>query len=60
MITGYFPSGGGNNYTKSVTLTGSGIWTSPITGKIRVALISGGTGGTGGFCGECGDGYSVT
>lgn len=59
MITGYYPSGGGNNYTKSVVLTGSGEWVSPITGKIRVAIIGGGTGGSGGLCGECGDGYEI-
>lgn len=59
MITGYYPSGGGNNYTQSVVLTGIGVWTSPITGKIRVAIIGGGTGGKGGFCGESGDGYET-
>ena len=57
MIAGYYPSGGGNNYTNSEVLTGSGVWESPISGKIRVAIIGGGSGGSGGHCGESGDGY---
>lgn len=57
LIAGYYPSGGGNNYTHSEVLTGSGVWESPISGKIRVAIIGGGAGGSGGYCGESGDGY---
>ena len=57
MIAGYYPSGGGNNYTNSEVLTGSGVWESPVSGKIRVAIIGGGSGGSGGYCGESGDGY---
>lgn len=48
MITGYYPSGGGNNYTEVYILTGSGVWTAPKSGKIRVAVIQGGQGGYGG------------
>ena len=48
MITGYYPSGGGNNYTEVEVLTGSGVWTAPKSGKIRVAVIQGGQGGHGG------------
>lgn len=51
MITGYFPSGGGNNYTEVEVLTGSGVWTAPKSGKIRVAVIQGGQGGHGGYDG---------
>lgn len=57
LIAGYYPAGGGNNYTQSEVLTGSGEWESPITGKIRAAIIGGGQGGSGGYCGEAGDGY---
>ena len=57
LVSGYVPSGGGNNYTKSVVLTGSGTWTSPIDGKIRVAIIGGGSGGQGGNVGGFADGY---
>lgn len=57
LISGYVPSGGGNNYTQSEVLTGSGTWTSPIDGKIRVAIIGGGSGGQGGNVGGFGDGY---
>lgn len=57
LVAGYYPSGGGNNYTHSEVLTGSGEWEAPVTGKIRVAIIGGGTGGAGGYCGESGDGY---
>lgn len=55
MITGYIPSGGGNNYTQSIVLTGSGEWESPITGKIKVAVIGAGQGGQGGYCGGAAD-----
>ena len=54
MITGYYPSGGGNNYTEVEVLTGSGVWTSPKSGKIRVAVIQGGQGGHGGYDGASG------
>lgn len=55
LITGYLPSGGGNNYTQVMVLEGSGTWVSPVTGKIRVAVIQGGQGGTGGHRGTDGD-----
>lgn len=54
MITGYFPSGGGNNYKEVQILTGRGVWTSPKDGKIRVAVIQGGQGGHGGYDGTSG------
>lgn len=62
LVTGYLPSGGGNNYTKVVTLSGSGTWTVPNDipinedgyGKIRVAVIQGGWGGNGGYMGTAG------
>lgn len=59
MITGYVPSGGGNNYKRVEILTGSGTWTSPITGKIRVAVIQGGSGGSGGHRGTDGEGTEL-
>ena len=54
MITGYYPSGGGNNYTEVEVLTGSGVWTASKSGKIRVAVIQGGQGGHGGYDGTGG------
>lgn len=60
MVVGYYPSGGGNNYKNSVVLKGSGVWESPVNGKIRVAIIGGGSGGSGGYCGESGDGYRAS
>ena len=63
LVTGYLPSGGGNNYTNVVTLSGSGTWTVPDDipvgedgfGKIRVAVIQGGCGGSGGYRGTDGE-----
>lgn len=57
LITGYVPSGGGNNYTQSVVLTGEGEWVSPIDGRIKIAVIGAGCGATGGNCGGAADGY---
>ena len=54
LVTGYLPSGKGNNYTQVVVLEGTGTWISPITGKIRVAVIQGGHGGSGGHRGTDG------
>lgn len=62
LITGYLPSGGGNNYTRIITLTGSGRWIVPDDipvdengkGKIRVAVIQAGWGAEGGHCGSDG------
>ena len=56
LITGYVPSGGGNNYTQSVLLTGTGEFVVPDgVYKIRAALIPGGTGGSGGYRGGSAD-----
>lgn len=46
FVAGYTPQPGGNAYSQSVRLTGSGVFTVPA-GKtmIRAVLISGGTGG---------------
>lgn len=55
LVTGYVPSGGGNNYSQTIILTGAGTWASPITGKIRVAIIQGGHGGSGGHRGTDGN-----
>lgn len=60
MVTGYLPSGGGNNYTTAILLTGSGTWAVPeaIRKKIeqtgKVILISGGQGGLRGENGTSG------
>ena len=35
-------------YENSIILAGSGEWTSPVAGTIKVTVIQGGTGGTGG------------
>lgn len=59
LITGYVPSGGGNNYTQSVVLTGEGEWVSPIDGRIKIAVIGAGCGATGGNCGGAADGYHL-
>lgn len=48
IITGYQAQGFGNYYTDYAFLTGSGTWTSPVTGHIRVQMFGGGTGGGGG------------
>lgn len=59
MVTGYVPTGGGNNYSSYVLLTGSGTWTIPaeVLAKdypiIRAILIGGGQGGQ---CGANGAG----
>lgn len=65
LVTGYLPSGAGNNYSQVVVLTGGGEWTVPDTipvnaqgfGKIRVAIMQAGSGGHGGYMGT--DGESV-
>lgn len=59
LITGYVPSGGGNNYTASVVLTGEGEWVSPIDGRVKFAVIGAGSGATGGNCGGAADGYHL-
>jgi len=51
LIEGYTPQYQGNNVTGSVTLTGSGTWTSPVTGTITVIMCGGGQGGGGGYDG---------
>lgn len=46
LVTGYVPSGGGNNYTQVVVLTGTGNYQFPVGTKKGVAvLISAGDGG---------------
>ena len=52
IVRGYVPSNQGNNVSGHDELTGSGVWTSPITGTITVILVSGGTGGGVGSAGE--------
>lgn len=59
LITGYVPSGGGNNYTQSVVLTGEGEWVSPIDGRIKIAVIGAGCGATGGNCGGAADTFKM-
>ena len=55
LIRGYFPTGQGNNYSRSVLLTGSGTWTVPDgVDSITLTLISGGQGGQGGYNGTDG------
>ena len=62
MVTGYLPSGGGNNYTKFVLLTGSGTWEIPAEvfqkdkPSIRAILVGGGNGGQSGANGGNGGG----
>lgn len=48
LIEGYSPQYQGNNVTGSVQLSGSGTWTSPITGTVQYVLISGAQGGSAG------------
>ena len=57
LVTGYVPSGNGNNYNKSVVLTGSGEWESPVTGDILVTIIGAGSGASGGHAGGAADSY---
>lgn len=53
LVTGYVPSGGGNNYTQVVVLTGTGNYQFPTGTKMGVAvLISAGDGGWSGGKGE--------
>ena len=59
LITGYVPSGGGNNYTQSVVLTGEGEWVSPIDGRIKIAVIGAGCGAIGGNCGGAADTFKI-
>lgn len=59
LITGYVPSGGGNNYTQSVVLTGEGEWESPIDGRIKIAVIGAGCGAAGGNCGGAADTFKL-
>lgn len=60
MITGYIPSGNGNNYNSYVLLIGSGTWEIPAevfqknSPVIRVILIGGGQGGQSGANGNGG------
>lgn len=62
IITDYTPTGQGNNYSKSVVLTGSGTWKIPdeVFDKenpvIQATIISGGHGGFSGKDGETGGG----
>jgi len=51
LIEGYTPQYQGNNVTGHTTLTGSGTWTSPVTGTITVIMCGGGQGGGGGYNG---------
>lgn len=53
LVTGYVPSGGGNNYTQVVVLTGTGNYQFPTGTKMGVAvLISAGDGGWSGGKGK--------
>ncbi|MDY3690696.1 MAG: hypothetical protein SO072_01855 [Dysosmobacter sp.] len=53
LVTGYVPSGGGNNYTQVVVLTGTGNYQFPTgTKKAVAALISAGDGGWSGGKGK--------
>lgn len=45
-------------YANKVILTGSGTWTAPVAGTIKVTLIGGGTGGMGGAGGNMHDGFA--
>lgn len=45
-------------YENKVVLTGSGTWTAPTAGTIKVTLIGGGTGGMGGGGGNMHDGFA--
>lgn len=60
VITGYYPSGQGNNYTKAIILTGSGTWNIPadVFSKdkpiIQATIIQGGHGGYPGEDGTAG------
>ena len=57
LVTGYVPSGNGNNYNKSIVLTGIGEWESPVTGDILVTIIGAGSGASGGHAGGAADSY---
>ena len=48
LIEGYSPQYQGNNITGSTQLSGSGAWTSPITGTVQYVMISGAQGGCAG------------
>lgn len=55
LVTGYLPTGNGNNFTSVSVLTGSGSWTVPAgVTRIRVSVIQGGHGGHGGARGTDG------
>lgn len=45
-------------YVNKVVLTGSGTWTAPVAGTIKVTLIGGGTGGMGGGGGNMHGGFA--
>jgi hypothetical protein len=45
FIANYTPTGYGNYYNTFELLTGSGNWTSPVSGRIRVIMIGGAQGG---------------
>lgn len=55
FITGYTPTGQGNNYSRAAVLTGSGSWPIPegVT-EVKAVLVSGGEGGSSGGNGEAG------
>ena len=55
MITGYFPSGGGNNYKSVMIITESGEFQLPDAEKGLLVLIGGGEGGWSG-----GNGFPAT
>lgn len=60
LVTGYLPTGNGNNFTRVSVLTGSGSWTVPVgVTRIRVSVIQGGHGGHGGQRGTAGKYNSV-
>lgn len=47
-------------YANKVVLTGSGAWTAPVSGTVKITLIGGGTGGMGGGGGNMHDGFADT
>ena len=60
IVRGYVPSNQGNNVSGHDELTGSGVWTSPITGTITVVLSQGGTGGGAGNAGQAAPSVSIS
>lgn len=45
LIAGFVPPGSGNYYKNMATLDTDQVWTSPVDGKARIIVISGGQGG---------------